>query len=132
MTPRSELGELRRVITNQFPASERDDVYTVVEPFTDGGIRVAMCILHLACGNKAQVEHYADCARRDYRDVIFWAETPREAALDSPRKIDDFQATLEWLGLPRDKDLDHGKQQLHASKSKDSLDRDRRPWWRFW
>ena len=134
ITPRSEIDELKRLIEGQFPASQHEEVYALVEPFiTDGGTRLAKCILQLSRGSKSEIEYYVECARKDYRDVIFWAENPEEAALNSPQKIEDFQGTLKWLGLARDEDLDRTKNELLSA---DQADTDHsivhRPWWRFW
>lgn len=128
-----DFDELKRLIAEKFPADERDAVYSVVEPFLrDSGMRLASCILHLSRGSKANVEHYAECARQDYRDVLFWAENPREAAIDTPAKIQEFQRTLEWLGLQRDPELDEEHRRLIAQQILHDSPVRRRPWWRFW
>lgn len=126
-----DLDELRSIIATQFPPHEREEVYALVEPFTEDGIRVPTCILYLAAGDKRRVEHYAHCARMDYRDVIFWAENPRECALDAPDKIDDFQSTLEWMGETRDQELDAFRDELIAEQAEHDRQK-QRPWWRFW
>ncbi|HEY1552483.1 MAG TPA: hypothetical protein VGG28_31865 [Kofleriaceae bacterium] len=36
--------------------------------------RVARCVIFLAAGDPAKLVQFADAARLDYRDVIWWAE----------------------------------------------------------
>jgi len=128
ITPQHEFERVRRTIEEQYAPSERDEVYAAVEPFIADGARVPLCILHLAQGRIADVKHYADCARKDYRDVIFWAENPEEAALDTPEKIENFQQMLEWAGQDREAALDQEKKRLVASRGQ----KQKRPWWKLW
>ena len=38
-------------------------------------------------------------AKRDYRDVLFWAEYPEESRLDAPEKRRRMRELLEKLGI---------------------------------
>jgi hypothetical protein len=40
--------------------------------------RVLLSIVRLSEGKADRLEHFADVARRDWRDVVFWAESPRQ------------------------------------------------------
>jgi hypothetical protein len=46
-TPSYEYEKIRQIIAKQYQASEHDEVYCLIEPFLDGGSRVAECILRL-------------------------------------------------------------------------------------
>jgi len=41
---------------------------------THPGDRVVRCIVHLAAGKRAHLDHYVKAALRDPRDVMAWAE----------------------------------------------------------
>jgi len=60
--------------------------------------RVLLCILKLSAGDKNQVKELVERAEKDYRDIIFWAENPVEAKLDTPAKIEEFNKMLKRFG----------------------------------
>ncbi len=128
-TPQYEDDQVKQVIRQQYAPEQWDEIYATLEHFMADGARVPLCILQLAQGRIADVKHYAECARNDYRDVIFWAESPGEAALDTPEKIEGFQKTLEWAGQGREPALDEEKVRLMASGEKR---KQKRPWWKVW
>ena len=41
--------------------------------------RVQLDILKLSVGSEEKVREYVAVAKRDYRDVLFWAEYPEES-----------------------------------------------------
>jgi len=41
--------------------------------------RVQVAILKLALGSIDGVKYHVDCAQKDYRDIIYWADYPSEA-----------------------------------------------------
>lgn len=131
ITPKSEYDEVKRVIATQFAPEERQEVYDALAPFMEHGSRVPLCILHLVNGDREALTHYVECARQDFRDVIYWAEYPAEAAIDTPAKAEHFQQLLEWLGLPQDEELDRMKQEMLATQRTNSTN-SQKPWWRFW
>jgi hypothetical protein len=128
-TPQYEYEQVKQAVRQQYAPEQCDEIYTTLEPFIAGGARVPLCILQLAQGRIADVKHYAECARKDYRDVIFWAESPGEAALDTPEKIEGFQRMLKWAGQEREPALDQEKERLLASGEKQKQNR---PWWKVW
>ena len=60
--------------------------------------RVWLDILELAKGDKARVLELVERAKRDYRDIILWAEYPQESKLDTPEKKRKFNDMLEKFG----------------------------------
>ena len=52
--------------------------------------RVARCVVHLANGDLDQLKDYAEVAKLDPRDVIFWAEYEDHDA-DRPRLVRDME-----------------------------------------
>lgn len=122
ITPKHEFDAVRRAIKEQFAPDEQDEIYRLLEPFlADSGKRIPLCILKLAAGRKADVALLVDEARRDYRNVIFWAENRGESVLDTPEKIDDLQKLLEWAGQPRSAELDIERQQLITEHNRKSI-----------
>jgi hypothetical protein len=126
ITPQYEYVQVKQAIAQQYPPEHREEVYSIIEPFMVDGSRVPLCILQLAQGRKDDVLHYAQCAQKDFRDVIFSAEYPNEAALNTPGKIEDFQRTLEWLGLPRELTLDQAKRQMSKANPGQECHTDKR------
>jgi hypothetical protein len=66
--------------------------------------RVQVAILKLGAGSEAKVREYVAVAKRDYRNVLFWAEYPEESKLDTPEKRQRVRKMFERFGieLPRD------------------------------
>ncbi len=67
--------EIVRYFPNESPASivEALNLYGV-EVYERERERVQLAILKLSEGNLGQLWYYLDCAKRDYRDVLYWAE----------------------------------------------------------
>jgi|SRR5436190_22935213 len=61
--------------------------------------RVQLAILKLSEGNEEKLRQHVDVAKRDYRDVLFWAEYPEEAKIDTPEKRRQVRELFEKLGL---------------------------------
>ena len=61
--------------------------------------RVQLAILKLSEGNEEKLRDLVDVAQRDYRDVLFWAEYPEEAKIDTPEKRRQVRELFEKLGL---------------------------------
>lgn len=61
--------------------------------------RIRRAIVALSNGDLGRLRHFTDQARRDFRDVLFWAENPPDA--DEPRSYTELR---ERLGLPPDPD----------------------------
>ena len=61
--------------------------------------RVQLAILKLSEGNEEKLRQHVNVAKRDYRDVLFWAEYPEEAKIDTPEKRRQVRELFEKLGL---------------------------------
>ena len=76
-----------------------------VEPYERERERVQVAILTLGAGSEAKVREYVAVAKRDYRDVLFWAEYPEESRLDTPARIERVRKIFEKFGIEPPKDL---------------------------
>ncbi len=61
--------------------------------------RVQLAILKLSEGNEEKLREFLAIAKRDYRDVLFWAENPDEARLDTPEKRERVRKMFEKFGI---------------------------------
>jgi hypothetical protein len=61
--------------------------------------RVQLAILKLSEGNEEKLREFVAVAKRDYRDVLFWAENPEEARLDTPEKKERIKKMFEKFGI---------------------------------
>lgn len=59
--------------------------------------RIQLAVVALSRGDLGRLSHFAEQARRDWRDVLYWAEGPRDE--DEPHSWDELR---ERLGLARD------------------------------
>jgi hypothetical protein len=57
--------------------------------------RVVLAILKLASGDIEKLTHFADVARKDWRDVLYWTERPVGSA--EPKNWEELKSRL---GLP--------------------------------
>jgi hypothetical protein len=61
--------------------------------------RVQLAILKLSGGSEEKLREFVAVAKRDYRDVLFWAENPDEARLDTPEKRERVRKMFEKFGI---------------------------------
>lgn len=64
-------------VAADFAPADRGDALGLLELLgseVGGQPRVLRCVLFLAEGNLARLAHFADRARVDWRDVMYWAE----------------------------------------------------------
>ena len=71
--------DILRQIATDFPEAERNEAQVILQLLSDelqteGKDRILRCVLLLARGKPSHLVHFADRARMDWRDVIFWAE----------------------------------------------------------
>ena len=59
--------------------------------------RTRRAVVSLAQGDMGRLQHFVDRAHQDYRDVLMWAEYPRE-----PNEPASYAELREQLGLPPD------------------------------
>ncbi len=70
------------------------------EPYEREVTRVRAAIAKLAEGDEEKMRYFVEVAKRDYRDVLFWADNPEEAKLDTPEKRRRVREAFEKLGIP--------------------------------
>src|SRR6266853_6002944 len=76
-----------------------------VEPYERERERVQLAILKLSEGSEEKLREFVAVAKRDYRDVLFWAEHPDEARLDTPEKRERVRKMFEKFGIKPPDDL---------------------------
>jgi hypothetical protein len=76
-----------------------------VEPHERERERVQLDIVKLSAGSEAKVREYVVVAKRDYRDVLFWAEYPEDSRLDTPEKRKRVRQMFEKFGVEPPSDL---------------------------
>jgi len=67
--------------------------------------RVQFAILKLSEGNEEKLREFVAVAKRDYRDVLFWAEYPEESRLNTPEKRERVRKMFEKFGIKPPDDL---------------------------
>jgi hypothetical protein len=60
---------------------------------------VPLAILKFSEGNEDKVREFVAVAKRDYRDVVFWAENPEQARLDTPERRARIKKMFEKFGI---------------------------------
>ena len=91
-------------IAAAFPAEARARVRAMVDayggaPHEREGERVQLAIVRLSEGDEAKLGYFLSVAKQDYRDVLFWADNPTEAKLDTPEKRRRVRESLQKLGI---------------------------------
>ena len=87
-----------------FPESSRARVLELldrygVESYERERERVQLAILKLSGGTEEKLREFLAVAKRDYRDVLFWAEYPEESRLDTPEKKERIKKMFEKFGI---------------------------------
>lgn len=93
-----------------FPEDRRPGVLDLldtygVESYERERERVQMAILKLSEGSELKLREYLTVAKRDYRDVLFWAEYPKESRIDTPEKRQEVRELFEKFGVDPPADL---------------------------
>ena len=70
-----------------------------VESYERERERVQLAILKLSGGTEEKLREFLAVAKRDYRDVLFWAEYPEESRLDTPEKKERIKKMFEKFGI---------------------------------
>jgi len=102
--------EVVAVVQKTFPESAHARVLELldsygVESYERERERVQLAILKLSEGNEGKLGEFVAVAKRDYRDVLFWAEYPEEARLDTPEKRERVKKMFEKFGIKPPDDL---------------------------
>ena len=108
MTPSRE--EVVAAVRAAFPKSNWARLFELLdsygaEPYERERERVQLAILKLSAGNEEKLREFVAVAKRDYRDVLFWAEYPKEASLDTPEKRQRIRNIFEKFGIKPPNDL---------------------------
>jgi hypothetical protein len=90
--------------SSQARVLELIDTYGV-ESYERERERVQLAILKLSNGNEEKLREFVAVAKRDYRDVLFWAENPEQARLDTPEKKQQIKKMFEQFGIKPPEDL---------------------------
>src|SRR2546421_8601858 len=96
--------EVVAVVQKTFAESSRARVLELldsygVESYERERERVQLAILKLSNGSEEKLREFVAVAKRDYRDVLFWAENPEEARLDTPEKRERVRKMFEKFGV---------------------------------
>src|SRR5256885_9079096 len=96
--------EVVAVVQKTFPEDAYSRVLELldsygIEPYERERERVQLAILKLSNGNEEKLREFVAVAKRDYRDVLFWAENPEEAKLDTPEKRERIRKMFEKFGI---------------------------------
>ena len=96
--------EVVAAVQGSFPDSSRTRVLELldgygVESYERERERVQLAILKLSNGSEEKLREFVAVAKRDYRDVLFWAENPEEARLDTPEKRERVRKMFEKFGV---------------------------------
>jgi hypothetical protein len=102
--------EVVAVVQKMFPESAHERLLELlatygVESYERERERVQLAILKLSEGNVEKLREFVAVAKRDYRDVLFWAENPEEAKLDTPEKRERMKKMFEQFGITPPKDF---------------------------
>ena len=102
--------EVVAVVNKTFPDSAYNRVLELldsygVESYERERERVQLAILKLSQGNEEKLREFVAVAKRDYRDVLFWADNPEEAKLDTPEKRQRISKMFEKFGITPPEDL---------------------------
>ena len=102
--------EVVAVVQKTFPESNWENVIQLldeygVEPYERERERVQLAILKLSGGSEEKLREFLAVAKRDYRDVLFWAEYPEESRLDTPEKRARVRKMFEKFGIKPPDDL---------------------------
>ena len=79
MKPTAAL--VQQLVERLFATHERTTAMSILRTYGETDAephRVRVAILKLSAGQLGQLAHYTSAARRDFRDVLAWAEYPQE------------------------------------------------------
>jgi len=96
--------EVVAVVQKTFPGNAHARVLELLDSYGAESYerereRVQLAILKLGEGNEDTLREFVRIAKRDYRDVLLWAEYPDEAKLDTPKKRERIKKMFEQFGI---------------------------------
>ncbi len=90
MSTNNLADDINSKIKQDFGLKQFSVITTLLNLDKDLSNRVLRCIIYLAKGNLEKLKHYTECANRDYRDVIYWAEYFEGEDKTKPRRVRNF------------------------------------------
>jgi hypothetical protein len=102
--------EVVAAVRKTFPESAHARVLELldtygVESYERERERVQLAILKLSAGSEEELCEFVAVAKRDYRDVLFWAEYAEESRLDASEKRERIKKMFEKFGIRPPEDL---------------------------
>jgi len=85
-----------------FPDARWRDVLDILDTYGVESFereRVQLAVVQLSEGSEPRLREFLAVAKRDYRDVLFWAEYPGEARIDTPEKRQAVRELFKKLGI---------------------------------
>src|SRR5437879_4855026 len=94
--------EVVAVVQRTFPVGAHPRVLELldtygIESYERERERVQLAILKLSEGNEEKLREFVAVAKRDYHDMLFWAENPEEAKLDTPEKRERIKERMKKM-----------------------------------
>ncbi len=94
---------VHRKIGDTFADGDESEALALLEAAVDVDGRSKLAAVKLAAGSLAQLETYLAAARVDWRDVVAWAEFPRQMRVPPGEATDEMRASDRadydrWLG----------------------------------
>jgi hypothetical protein len=84
-------AEVEAQLVGAFPADVVDEARGILNP--SQADRVLRAILTLSEGDLERLRHYPEVAETGNREVLYWAETPRQS--DEPRTYEEVRDRLK-------------------------------------
>lgn len=108
--PSVTQGDVERILRRDYPEGFHAEARSLLDRCSSDAAppspRVQLAVLKLAAGNLKKLGEFVETARRDYRDVLAWAEYPgymqRVPGPGQPPGTDkviaaDWQQYQDWL-----------------------------------
>jgi hypothetical protein len=90
--------DVRRAIAAEYSGAEREAASLALRKYRGPeGPRVQIAILVLAKRHADAIAQYVDHAKEDFRDVLSWAEWPRESGYGTKKEM---RERYRALGVP--------------------------------
>lgn len=90
MTTKLPADDIRDKLILDYGEDQYSDTLKILNSVSELSDRTIRCIIFLANGDIEKLNHYTECADRDYRDVIYWAEYFEGADKTKPRRVRNF------------------------------------------
>jgi hypothetical protein len=101
--------EVVAVVQKTFPEDAQTRILVLldsygVESYERERERVQLAILKLSDGDEEKLREFVAVAKRDYRDMLFWADNPEDAKL-TPEKRERLRKMFDQFGIRPPDDL---------------------------